>query len=524
MTNFSSQDFQYDSCVSRGICSVNPRTYALQAVLVLYLRFITKYALNLYQQEIIDKNVESLILNTITITVSNPEFTESSFTSAVSKFKEELPAIIQKYNDVCGEEDFAEERIGNLELFKETKDIISAIKYGEAQIQENVDSMNPEIRDLQKIMLIIAKSISINLMDLESFDKNYDKGYLTVLKLLNKIGDEADIETLKNEIKSACTVNNEIMHLVRLAQEERYGKEEEAEVSFSTVPSKAVLVVGSNIRELETILEALKGTDIDVYTHDDMMLAHNFPKFNEYKHLRGQYGQGVENCLLDFSTFPGAIILTKHSLHNIENLYRGLLFTTDYTCPKGVIKIENDNFSKVIEASENAKGFKTGKQCESVKIGCNYDKTLNKIKEKIESGKFNHIFMIGLERYSLEQKAYFEKLIKLAPANILIISFSYNIEKENVITINACFDSYSMIRFYNDIKDFELPITAFFPKCDRNSISQMIYLSEQEKTNVYVGKCAPIMLNPSLMNVLQDMFNIKGITFAKKDLELIFAL
>ena len=58
------------------------------------------------------------------------------------------------------------------------------------------------------------------------------------------------------------------MHLVRLAQEERYGKMQEAEVSFSTVPSKAVLVVGSNIRELETILEALKNTEIDVYTHD----------------------------------------------------------------------------------------------------------------------------------------------------------------------------------------------------------------------------------------------------------------
>ncbi len=515
MTN----DFQYDSCISRGICSVNPRTYALQAVLVLYLRFITKYALNLYQHEIIDKNVENLILNTITITISNPEFTENSFTSAVKRFKEELPSIIQKYNDICGEEDFAEERIGNLELFKETKDIISAIKYGESEIQKNVDSMNPEIRDLQKIMLIIAKSISINLMDLESFDKNYDKGYLTILKLLNKIGENTEVESLKDEIKSASIINNEIMHLVRLAQEERYGKEEEAEVSFTTIPSKAVLVVGSNIRELETILEALKETDIDVYTHDDMMLAHNFPKFKEYKNLRGQYGQGVENCLLDFSTFPGAIILTKHSLHNIENLYRGLLFTTDYTCPKGVIKIENNDFSRVIEASENAKGFKTGKQCESVKIGCNYEETLHTIKTKIESGKFNRIFLIGLERYSLEQKAYFEKLIKLTPENVLIISFSYNIEKENVIAINACFDSYSMVRFYNDIKDFTLPITAFFPKCDRNSISQMIYFSEQENTRVYVGKCAPIMLNPSLMNVLQEMFNIEGITFAKKDLE-----
>ena len=66
---------------------------------------------------------------------------------------------------------------------------------------KNVEAMDPEIRDLQKIMLIIAKSISINLMDLESFDKKYDSGYLTVLKLLNKIGEEVEIESLKNRNK-----------------------------------------------------------------------------------------------------------------------------------------------------------------------------------------------------------------------------------------------------------------------------------------------------------------------------------
>lgn len=519
MTNFSNQDFQYDSCISKGICSINPRTYALQAVLILYLKFITKYVLNLYQQEIVDKNVKELILNTLDIAVSNPEFTENAFAEIITNFKKEIPNIIQKYNDICGKDDFSQENIGNFELFKKTKDVISAIRYGESQIKKKIELMDAKARDLQKIMLIIAKSISINLMDLESFDKNYDNGYLTVLKLLNKLSENPEIESLKNEIKNAASINSEIMRLIRLAQEERYGKFQEAEVSFSTVPAKTVLVVGSNIRELETVLEALKNTEIDVYTHDDMMLAHNFPTFSEYKNLKGQYGQGVENCLLDFATFPGAIILTKHSLHNIENLYRGLLFTTDYTCPTGVIKIENNDFSKVIEASQNARGFKRGKQCESIKVGYDFEKIHNLIKEKFDKSNYKHVFIIGLERYSLEQKAYFEKLIKLAPEDILIISFSYEIEKENVISINACFDSYAMIRFYDDIKNYDIPISIFFPKCDRNSISQMIYFSEQDKTKVFVGKCTPILLNPSLMNLLQEMFSIDGITYAKKDLE-----
>ena len=59
----------------------------------------------------------------------------------------------------------------------------------------------------------------------------------------------------------------------------------------------------------------------------------------------------------------------------------------------------------------------------------------------------------------------------------------------------------------------------FVPKCGRNSISQMVYFSNIKQVKVFVGKCTPIILNPSLINTLQETFSIQGITIAKKDLE-----
>lgn len=520
----SSEDFQYDSCSSHGICSINPRTSALQRVLLLYLKLIGKYAMYLLEKGERDKDAEEFILNIITIAVSNPEFTEESFVSTVSTFKEKLPQIIDRYNEIFEEKDFKDESLESLELFTQTNDIISAIKFGERKIQALIAKIPAKTRDFYNIMLVIAKSISINLLDLESFGKTYDEGFLAILKLLHLINlEEQDVSQLKTEIYNAAKVDNEIMTLVHSSQEERYGKQDVAEVSYTTVPSKALLVVGSNIRELETILEALKGTDIDVYTHDDMMVAHTFPKFLDYEHLKGQYGQGVENCLLDFATFPGPIILTKHSLHNIENLYRGRLFTTDYACPKGVIRIENDDFSEVITSAQKAKGFKTGKQCESVVIGYNHDDVKNLLEEKLNSGKYEKVFLIGLEGYSLEQQAYFDKLIKLLPKNVLVVSFSYNFKCDDFIHINACYDNYAIMRVYDEIKKRGLGMAVFVPKCDRNSISQMVYFSENSSTKVFVGKCTPIILNPSLMNTLQTEFSINGITSAKKDLEMIFS-
>jgi len=51
----------------------------------------------------------------------------------------------------------------------------------------------------------------------------------------------------------------------------------------------------------------------------------------------------------------------------------------------------------------------------------------------------------------------------------------------------------------------------------------MIYLKEKNNTQVFVGKCAPIILNPSLMHILHKEFNIKPTGLVKDDLKEIYA-
>lgn len=70
------EDYQYDSCVSQGICSVNPRTSSLQEVLVLYLKLTAYYALKLYENGGSDEKARNIIMNTISVMVSNFEFSE----------------------------------------------------------------------------------------------------------------------------------------------------------------------------------------------------------------------------------------------------------------------------------------------------------------------------------------------------------------------------------------------------------------------------------------------------------------
>ena len=225
---------------------------------------------------------------------------------------------------------YLEKTDDNLEIQNLKKTIEYAyerIKFGENIFRNTQKNLSTEIRDLYAIILLICKSLSINLLDLDGYNEKLENGLDTIIDLLNFIDiNEKNIKILSDKIYNAAKFNIKLMNKLHLAQETRYGQQQEVQVSYSTRPNKAVLVVGSNIRELETVLETFKKHNIDIYTHDDMMLAHTFPKFSEYENLKGQFGFGLENCLLDFATFPGPIILTKHSLNNIENFYRGRLF------------------------------------------------------------------------------------------------------------------------------------------------------------------------------------------------------
>ena len=127
MTYESYNNYQYDSCIARGICSINPRLSALQTVIVLYLRLFAKYAF----ESQIDKETRDFILNTISITIYNPDFNENSFINAVKIFKNILQKTIENFYSKNPNDAMVDEKNKALELYEETVDIIKAIRYGE---------------------------------------------------------------------------------------------------------------------------------------------------------------------------------------------------------------------------------------------------------------------------------------------------------------------------------------------------------------------------------------------------------
>ena len=235
------EDYQYDSCVSQGICSVNPRTSSLQEVLVLYLKLTAYYALKLYENGGSDEKARNIIMNTISVMVSNFEFSEKDFEALANGFKNILPPLIKKYESLANVKDDIPESLKSVLKLDEKADIIRSIKLGEQEFLKKAKEISAESRDLYKILFVLAKSICINVLDLESFGVDAEDGYLSILKLLNSLNaDEQNPEKIKALIEEMAGMDDRLMRTLQKAREERYGKPEVAEVSYTTTPGKAI--------------------------------------------------------------------------------------------------------------------------------------------------------------------------------------------------------------------------------------------------------------------------------------------
>jgi len=516
MTNEKFEGYQYNRCSSRGICSINPATASFQEIILLNLKYMAYYGLKLDECGTKDKKISNLILNTLSVLSSNYEISAMNFELINSAFRKEFPRVIKEFSDICP----GYEKPETDSILQKDAELNDYIRYGEKEFNKRMQTLSDVERNLYMILFVLIKSLCINILTYESFGAEADDEIILIYRVLNLLNTPSVQKgELKKYVSELAESDCNLMKKLHAIQEETYGEQEEKEVSFSTDKGKAILVVGSNLKELEMILDVFEGKDIDIYTHDNMILAHTFPAFNRYKNLKGQFGQGMENCLLDFSTFPGPIILTRYSLFNVESLYRGILYTTDFSYSKGVIQIKNNDFSDVIKSTEKSRGFKTGKVCESDKIGFSQTKIMTTIKAKIAEGKYEHIILAGTGGYSAEEKEYFKSFIEHVPSDVLVVSLFCCKQKENVICINALNDVLAMNTLFDKVlKTFSQKITLIFPYTSRHVLSVIINSAKRENVNVYVGKWTSSVMKQGIIESLKSEFGVNGVTVPKNDM------
>jgi len=515
-----------NECTSRGVCSVAPNIAALQELILFFLKQAAYYILNLEKFGASNDKIKLDIINDIASLVSINEFSENHLYSIVIKDYYLLENAKKTYAKLCSDRGLPTNLLKESIKFAPSMPISKAIALGEKVFLGKYNKLASSQKNLISILLTLVKSNSINLIKLNDFEHFDNNTYHEILETLNLFNySKFQTQKLKNQITKLAQNDNKLQLLISKTLLEHFGDIEEVEVSHSTRKGKAILVSGNNFFDLMNILEKTQDKDIDVYTHSNLLITHALCKFRQYEHLRGHYGDTTESCILDFATFPGAILLTKNSRNNSDYLYRGRLFSNDYIVNQGVIKIEDNDFSPVIESALSAKGFAKGKSKENTCLGYNasdVDEKLQSIVQKLETGEISRLFIIGMNAYSEVQKEYFREFFARLDKHEFALSFGYESKRKNVLTINL--GNYTPLATNILHKLFDkYPITServtfFFTECDVMTISGIVMLKSAGAKNIFMAECPPTLINPSVFDTFKKEYEITETTSADADI------
>ena len=527
--NYQAEDNSYNECNARGACSMAPKISSLQEVLVIFLKQISFYTLKL---EKLNQDItlpSDRIVSGLASIISTTDYSDEQLLDLVGMYYGLLIKTKREYQKICKQNNLTCEELKFGLKITPQMNLSGIIAQGEKIFLEKYRKLPASQKNMTEILLFTLKSVCINLLDLKNckiFDENAVKTILTGLDSLNS--PRVHIPVIKEKIKELVDVNDRLLDTISTVERESFGPIKRKSVSLSTSSGKAILVSGGSMTDLMCLLEQVQNEEIDVYTHGDLLIAHAFEKFAENKQLKGHYGNCNDKCILDFATFPGAILLTRNSYQNVEYLYRGRLFTTEDIQPAGVIKIENNDFSGLIASAKNAKGFAKGKVKESEIVGFDPEKLnqeLDKISEKFNNNEIEKLLIIGPANFNTKQEDYLKTLINKLTDKTYIISFSYNTARKDLLHINVANNipliSSILKSLFQRVSPESDRVSIIVPKCSTGDISKVLSLKAKGLKNIYLCECTQNALNPSVISTLTTVFGIKTTSDPEKDVKLL---
>ena len=508
----------FNECAIEGFCSIDPIVYSLMEVLLYELKQLTYYYVKMQELHYENKKLKDSIINYLSLILVGYEFNRSEFQKILYEIHKEKENAKQTFTSVCEKQNIDCQILKSSINFKNF-DIMSLVNQGEQQAIKRNKAINANIKNLYEIILNIIKSVSIRLIELKSYTDDYLPEEDAILKLFNNLNfSTMTEEKLTQKINDFAKVNYDIHRKLHRFKEEYYGKIALNSVNIGVKQGKSILASGQNLKDFETLLEATKDTELNIYTHDGLIVAHAYPKFAKYKNLAGHYQLSLDSIQYDFASFKGPVIVLRNFQYLLDRLYRGRIFTTNLIAGKGMTKIENNNFESLIETAEKSEGFLHNHQISSVNVGYNefeVMKKIEKIVEKIKNGEIKHLIIVGLLNHAPVISDYFNELEKNLPDDYFVISASIPSTRKNVLYFDSFFNSSLIYKILAQIKkqiDFEkFPVSLFITTCNLHTISHLFNLKYLGLKNIILPQCTTNVITPGMLNFLKTKFGFKQI-------------
>lgn len=531
------QTAQGTGCTQFGVCGKNPSVSALQDLLIYCLKGLAVIALEARKNGINDYATNIFVGEGLFATVTNVNFEEKSIIALINKAISLREILKEKLGNKCGSCKWG----GNAVAFFPAETLEGMIKQGEAYGILDKFETSEDIRSLKNTLLYGLKGMAAYVDHARILGKEDDTVYSFFQEALAAmLKRNLSMEYWLELVLRCGEVNLKAMELLDAGHVENYGYPTPTRVPLGSKASRAILISGHDLRDLELLLQQTIGKNINVYTHGEMLPAHGYPALKKYNHFYGHYGTAWQNQHEEFANFPGAVLMTTNCIQKPNDSYKDHIFTTGLVAWPGVQHLGDKNFTPLISRALEMVGFLADEDKGYVMSGFAHHAVLSiadKIVAAVKSGKIKHFFLVGGCDGAKPGRNYYTRLVEKLPNDCVVLTLACGkfrfFDKKlgsidgipRLLDIGQCNDAYSAIKIALALSAAfnvgvnELPLSLILSWYEQKAVVILLTLLHLGIKNIRLGPSLPAFLSPNVLQILVEKYNIQPITTPEKDLQ-----
>jgi hydroxylamine reductase len=533
-------------CTTGGVCGKDPRTAALQDLLIHAAEGISMYARRARELGASDRTTDVFVIEALFTTVTNVNFDAERIAALLRRAAEVRDQARGLYEEAARKVGKTPDQLGGPAAWEPAGDLDGLVKQGEGVgIEGRRGALGEDVAGLQELVLYGLKGAAAyadHAQILGSEDPDLYGAFHEALNFL--AGNPTAVDDLLAWCLRAGEINLGAMELLDAANTGAYGHPEPTAVRITPKKGKAILVSGHDLKDLEELLKQTEGKGINVYTHGEMLPAHAYPGLKKYGHLAGNYGGAWQDQQREFDEFPGAVLMTTNCLQKPRDNYKNRIFTTGLVAWPGVAHVTNSDFTPVIEAALAAPGFPGDAPDGTITVGFGRNAVLgvaDRVIEAVKAGHIRHFFLVGGCDGAKSGRNYYTEFVESVPEDSVVLTLAcgkYRFNKldlgdiggiPRLLDIGQCNDAYSAIQIAVALSQAfgvgvnDLPLSLVLSWYEQKAVAILLTLLHLGIKGIRLGPSLPAFVTPAVLDVLVEKFEVAPTGDAKKDIETILA-
>ena len=525
-------------CTQSGVCGKRPDVAAMQDLLVYVTKGISAVAVRLRSEgQPVPFRINHLVTLNLFTTITNANFDKEAIISRIRETLDEKEKLLSLLKDPAG--------LPPAALWNEEESHFPA----KAAVIGVLSTEDEDIRSLRELITYGLKGLSAYSKHANALlEEDGEIDAFLQKALAATLDDSLTADDLVSLVMETGKYGVAGMALLDRANTKAYGDPEITKVDIGVRNNPGILISGHDLKDLEMLLEQTKGTGVDVYTHSEMLPAHYYPKFKQYPHFAGNYGNAWWKQKEEFESFNGPILMTTNCIVPPKDSYKDRLYTTGAAgypgCKHigGGIGVEKD-FSEIIR---HAKRCAPPVEIERGQIigGFAHAQVLalaDQIVDAVKTGAIKKfVVMAGCDGRA-RSREYYRDFAMALPKDTVILTAGCAKYKYNkldlgciggiprVLDAGQCNDSYSLAVIALKLKEVfglddinQLPIIYNIAWYEQKAVIVLLALLYLGVKNIHLGPTLPAFLSPNVAKLLVENFGISGIGTVEDDIRLFF--